>query len=143
MLDELSGDHAQTLHLAMIAQLMQTEDDSTKATINTKLDQCLIETMVTSDTIIGAQVTKNLLTYTGYGASLLELHIIVQTAMMNTVSSTYGYFLLPNTPIISNMAVLELVNKYMELMSVHHALILTTLNVDQKVKDKHNLYLLS
>ena len=81
--------------------------------------------------------------YTGHESLLLKLDTIVQNEMMTAISSTYGYFISPNAPIISNAAVLRLVNKYMDLMPVHHASILTMLNVDKKVKDKHNLYLLS
>ena len=63
--------------------------------------------------------------------------------MMLAVSRSYGYFILHNAPIISNEVVLSLVNKYMELMPVHHVSILTILNVDNKMKDKRNIYLLS
>ena len=41
------------------------------------------------------------------------------------------------------MAVLGVVKRYIDLIHVHHASILTMLNVDHKVKDKHNQYLLS
>ena len=70
--------------------------------------------MVASDTKLGALVTNKALTHTGYESSLIKLNNIVQTAMMHAVSCTYGYYNLPNSPIISNVTVLELVNKYME-----------------------------
>ena len=38
MLDEVSGDHAQTLQLSMMAQQMQSNDNSTEATVDTELD---------------------------------------------------------------------------------------------------------
>ena len=40
------------------------------------------------------------------------------------------------------MMVLWLVKRYIELISIHHASILTMINVDHKVKDKLNQYLL-
>ena len=109
MLDELSGDHAQSLQLATYAQQMQTDDDVDKTTTAVELDQRLVISMVVSDTKLGALVAKKALTYTGYESSLIELNNLVQTAMMNAVSCTYGYFISPNTPIISNQTVLELV----------------------------------
>ena len=63
--------------------------------------------------------------------------------MSCAVASTYGQFGSPNSPIISNTAVLGLVKQYIELMPVHHASILTMLNVDKKVKYKRRVYLVN
>ena len=94
MLDELSGDHAQSLQLAMAAHQLLTEDDGVKTTA-TEVDRSLIMSMVVADTNLGAQVAKQSSSYTGYETLLLELNIIVQNEIMIAVSSTYGYFILP------------------------------------------------
>ena len=44
----------------------------------------------------------------------------------------YRYFVSLNTLILSNNGVLKLIVKYKELMPVHHASILSMLNVDKK-----------
>ena len=111
MLDELSGDHAQLLQLATIAQQL-ISDDNTVKTATSALDHSVIMAMVVADTALGAQVAKKSLTYTGYESSLLQLNNIVQHVMMYVVSCTYGLFCSPNPPIIINVAVLGLVNRY-------------------------------
>ena len=140
MLDELSGDHAQSLQLATIAQQLMTEDDkSNKKT--PELDHNLIMSMVGFDTTLDTQVARKALNHTGHEASLSQLNNIVQTAMMDAVASTYGFFCSPNSPIISNETIVGLVDKFKLLMPVHHASILTMLNVDKKLKDKRSVYL--
>lgn len=51
--------------------------------------------------------------------------------MIIVVSEMYGYFCSPNSPIFSNHDLLGLVNKYKELIQVHHTSILTMLNADK------------
>ena len=141
MLDELSGDHAQSLQLATMAQNLLSDD--TEKTSSSEVKHSTIMSMVVSDKLLGCEVVKKALTYTGYEASLVKLNGIVQNLMCCAVSSTYGQFGSPNSPIISNTAVLGLVKQYIELMPVHHASILTMLNVDKKVKDKRSVYLVN
>ena len=57
MLDELSGNHAQSLQLAIAAQQLLTEDDGVNTT-TTEVDHSLIMSMVVADTNLGAQVAK-------------------------------------------------------------------------------------
>ena len=114
--------------------------DTTKSTTSS-LNHNVIMSMVADDISLGAQVVRKALTYTGYESKLLQLNNTVQTVMMNTVSSTYGLFCSPNSPIVSNSSVMGLVNRYKELMPVHHASILTMLNIENKLKDKSSLYL--
>ena len=45
-------------------------------------------------------------------------------------------FCSPNSPIVSNEAVVGLVDRYKVLMPVHHVSIPTILNVDKKLKTK-------
>ena len=130
MLDELSGDHAQSLQLATMAQQLMSDD--TEKTTSSEVNHSAIMSMVVSDKILGAKVVKKSLTYTGNEVSLLKLKNIVQTLMNCAVSSTYGQFASPNSPIISNTGVLGLVKQYIELMPVHHASILIMLNVEKR-----------
>ena len=107
------------------------------------MNNSAIMSMIVSDTVLGSMVVKKAWTYTGYEASLIKLNQVVQDLMHGAVSRTYGEFGSPNSPIITNKAVLGLVKEYIYLMPVHHASIMTMLNVDQKVKDKRSLYLVS
>ena len=61
--------------------------------------------------------------------------------MMNDASKIYGNFISPNSTIISNSKVMNLVEKFIQLIPVHHATIMTMLNIDKKVKDKRYHYL--
>ena len=71
MLDELSGDHAQSLQLATIAQQLMTEDDkSNKKT--PELDHNLMISMVGFDMTLDTQVARKDLTHTGYKSSLSQ-----------------------------------------------------------------------
>ena len=63
MLDELSGDHAQSLQLAMTAQQLLTEDDGVKKAA-TEVYATMIMSMVVANTNIAAQVAKKALSYT-------------------------------------------------------------------------------
>ena len=140
MLDEFTGDHAQSLQLAMSAQqIIQLEE--TKKIENTKVDYDVVFSQVKKDNKLGVRIVKNALTTIGYESALLQFNSVVQNTMMTAVSKMYGHFSSPNSPIISNSQVFDLVQKYIELMPVHHAAIMTMLNADQKVKDKRCHYL--
>ena len=81
MLDELSGNHAQSLQLATIAQQLMTEDD--KSNMKTpELDHNLIISMVGFDITLDTQVARKALTHTGYESSLSYLNNIVQPLKM-------------------------------------------------------------
>ena len=97
--------------------------------------------MISADTKLGAKLANKALTYTGYDSALLELNSIVQTVLMHDVSCTFGLFSSPNSPVVSNEAVIGLVDRYKVLMPVHHASILTMLNVNNKIKDKRSSFL--
>ena len=60
---------------------------------------------------------------------------------MTAASKMYGHFSSPNSPVISNEKVFNLVQKYIQLMPVYYASILTMLNVDRKVNNKIYHYL--
>ena len=128
------------MQLKTIAQKL-VENNETAKKVTAELDHNLIMSMVSADTTLGAEVANKVLTYTGYESALLELNSIVQTVMMHTVSCTYGLFSSPNSPILSNEAVIGLVDRYKVLMPVHHASILTMLNVNNKIKDKRSSFL--
>ena len=135
MLNKLHYDRTKTLQLATIVTEL-LKDDSVVINKILDPDRSVLLTMVGFDTTLDSLVTKNALTYNGYESSLLELNGIVQREMMGAVSNMYGCFVSPNLPILLNVTVLKLVQKYIELMPVHHAYILTMLNADKKVKDK-------
>ena len=71
MLDEVSGDHSQSLKLVTIAQQL-VENDETAKKITAELDHNVIIYMVGADTTLGDKVAKKALTYTGYESALLE-----------------------------------------------------------------------
>lgn len=60
---------------------------------------------------------------------------------MNAVSKMYGHFFPLNSLVISNTKIFDLVQKYIALMMIHHATVLTMLNVDRKVKNKYTTIL--
>ena len=110
MLDEVFGDHAQSLQLKTIAQKL-VENNETAKKVTAELDHNLIMSMVSADTTLGAKVANKALTYTGYESALLELNSIVQTIMIHVMSCTYGLFSSPKSPKVSNEAVVGLVDR--------------------------------
>ena len=116
------------------------DEDTSKTTIS-ELDHSVIMYMVVADKTLGVQVARKALTYTRYESALFQLNNISQTVMMHALSCIFVLFYSLNSPIVLNEVVLRLVNKYKVLIPVHHASILTMLNVDKKVKDKRNVYL--
>lgn len=141
MLDEFTGDHAQSLQLATSPQqIIQAEE--TKKVDSFNVDYAAVIVKVKNDNSLGVRFAKSILTSVGYDSALLELNGIVKNTMMTAASKMYGYFSSPiNSLVISNENIFKLVQKYIELIPVHHASILTMLNVDKKVKDKRHLYL--
>ena len=141
MLDELSGDHAQSLQLATSAQrILQLEGKTSVDTLLIIYDAALVKVKLDKD--LGIEFAKGALPNVGFDSALMELNDIVQNIMMTAASKMYGHFCSPNSPIISNSTVVYLVETYMELVPVHHAAILTMLNVDKKIRDKRYHYML-
>ena len=82
---------------------------------------------VKSDTEFEVTFAKGALTSVVFDAAFLELDGIVQHTMMTAAFKIYRHLSSPNSPIISNSTAVNLVNKYMERVTVHHA---SVLNVD-------------
>ena len=140
ILDELYGDYAQLLQLATsVHQIMQVDEG--KKVDSSAVSYDFILSDMKNNNELSARFAKNVLTSVGYEAALLELNSIIQHTMMTAVSKCYGHYSSPNSPVISSKTVIELVNKYKDLMPVHHDGILTMLNVDKKVVDKVSHYI--
>ena len=114
------------------------KEDGIKTVENADIDFDVALNVVSRDQNVSVWFVKKALSCAGYESSLLQLNKIVQSTMMFAVSQMYGHFASLNTPILSNRDVLTLVDKYKELMPVHHASIVTMLHVDEKVKNKRN-----
>ena len=135
MIDKLSEDHTQELQLASSAQHILQDEEFKKVDSNTiNYDVALAK--VKSDTEFDVTFVKSALTSVFFDAAFLELDGIVQHTMMTSASKIYRHLSSPNSPIISNSTVVNLINKYIELVPVHHASILTMLNVNKNMQDK-------
>ena len=77
MLNELHGDHAQSLQLATVAQTL-IKDDEAEQSKKTDPDRSVLLSMVGIDTALDSLLAKKVLTYHRYESSLLELNEMVQ-----------------------------------------------------------------
>ena len=76
MLEEFTGDNAQSLQLATSAQrIIQAEETKTVESLNMDYDAVLVK--VKNDTHLGVRFSKGALTSVGYESALLELNGIV------------------------------------------------------------------
>ena len=130
MFRELYGDHHQVLQLAgMAGNTMKQNSVTIDGNTDDVKNRITIKTIQTYVNIPRADPL------------LVELNNIVQYIFKTAVSNAYGTFCSPNTSIISNKSIQNIVAKYKELMPDHHACISIVLNVNQKLKDKQNMHL--